>query len=541
MLAMDGVAAKTSTSFLKEHEAKLQKLETVLTEAWWVANTTGKEEDFAKKEKAQNELDSYLTQKKVFTELQKLKASITSDTPNVLKRQIELAYLQAFEKQVPEDLLKKISKLANEAERKFNVYRANVQGKDWADSQVREVLKSSPDSELRKNVWTASKGIGKEVEKVLAELVEVRNEVAKKLGYKNYIELQLFLAEQSVDDVLKLFDDLDKLTEKPFQKAKAEIDAHLANKFKIKPEELMPWHYEDPYFQEAPNVEAHDWDQYYKSNDIVKLTSKFYQGVGLPVDSILSKSDLYERKGKSPHAFCSDMNREGDERVLANIVPKEYWMSTMLHELGHGVYSSVNIPKSLPYILRGESHILTTEGVAMLFQKFSRSGRWLNKMGILKEGWEQVEKAGKTMIQREQLVFSRWCQVMFRFEKGMYENPKQNLGDLWWKLVEKYQGIKKPKGRNEPDYASKIHVVSAPAYYHNYMMGELFASQVLDTVSREVLHTSAYEADFVGKPAIGKFFKERVFAPGRTLNWRDLTKYISGKDLNPEAFAKSFQ
>ena len=53
------------------------------------------------------------------------------------------------------------------------------------------------------------------------------------------------------------------------------------------------------------------------------------------------------------------------------------------------------------------------------------------------------------------LVFSRYCQVMFRFEKSMYENPDQDLNKLWWDLVEKYQEIKRPEGRNEPDFASK--------------------------------------------------------------------------------------
>ena len=60
---------------------------------------------------------------------------------------------------------------------------------------------------------------------------------------------------------------------------------------------------------------------------------------------MIARSDLYEKPGKSPHAFCTDIDREGDVRVLANIVPNEYWMGTMLHELGHSVYSSKNIPR----------------------------------------------------------------------------------------------------------------------------------------------------------------------------------------------------
>ena len=59
---------------------------------------------------------------------------------------------------------------------------------------------------------------------------------------------------------------------------------------------------------------------------------------------MIARSDLYEKPGKSPHAFCTDIDREGDVRVLANIVPNEYWMGTMLHELGHSVYSQQEHP-----------------------------------------------------------------------------------------------------------------------------------------------------------------------------------------------------
>ena len=81
------------------------------------------------------------------------------------------------------------------------------------------------------------------------------------------------------------------------------------------------------------------------------------------------------------------------------------------------------------------------------------------------------------------LIFSRWCQVMLRFEKALYEDPSRDLNVLWWDLVENYQGLKRPDGRHAPDYASKIHIVSTPAYYHNYMMGELFAAQLAAVAS----------------------------------------------------------
>jgi len=279
----------------------------------------------------------------------------------------------------------------------------------------------------------------------------------------------------------------------------------------------------------------------YAGVDILKLCKDYYAGIGLPIDDVIARSDLYEKPGKSPHAFCTDIDREGDVRVLANVVPNEYWMNTMLHELGHAVYSSKNIPRAMPYVLRAEAHILTTEGVAMMFERPARSADWLQKMGVSVADPKGFNETGERMLRNQLLIFSRWCQVMLRFEKELYANPNQDLNALWWDLVEKYQMMKRPEGRNAPDYASKIHIVVAPAYYHNYMMGQLFASQVHSTIARKVLKADPGTALYVGNTSVGEYMKKRVFAPGKTMPWNALTKFATGEELNAKAFAADFQ
>jgi peptidyl-dipeptidase A len=232
------------------------------------------------------------------------------------------------------------------------------------------------------------------VEADLAELIQLRNQHAASLGYKSYHQMSLTLNEQDGSELDDLFDELDDLTRKPFQRAKAEIDARLAKKYGIPVAELMPWHYHDPFFQEAPAIFEANLDAPYQKADIIQLCSNFYKGIGLPIDDVIARSDLYEKKGKSPHAFCTDIDREGDVRVLANIVPNEYWMATMLHELGHAVYTSKNIPATVPYVLRDAAHILTTEGVAMQFERFSKSRAWLEKMGVKVENGNAFDECG---------------------------------------------------------------------------------------------------------------------------------------------------
>jgi len=536
-------ADQRARAFIAKYDEQIRPLEIAVSRAWWQANTSGKDEDFAAKEEAQNRLDAALSNADKFAELKAIRDSKPSDP--ISARAVDVMYLKYLDKQVPPELLRKISAKSNAIEKAFNVYRAKVGEHELTDSQVRKVLSESKDSGERKAVWEASKGVGPVVIADLKELVRLRNDVATRLGFKNFHVLQMHLNEQRQEDVLGLFDELDELTREPFQAVKKEIDAKLAADYSIPVDELRPWHYHDPFFQEAPSIFGTNLDKVFEElpkEEIPALCAKFYAGIGLPVFDVLSRSDLYERAGKSPHAFCTDIDRQGDVRVLANIVANEYWMNTMLHELGHAVYSSKNIPRSLPWVLRSDAHILATEGVAMMFERFSKSGDWLVAMGVTVPDVKAYDEAGYRNRRDQLIIFSRWVQVMLRFEKAMYENPDQDLNRLWWDLVEKYQGVRRPEGRDAPDFASKIHVVSAPVYYHNYLLGQLFASQVHRTIAREVLKQPKDwpQAYYVKNPAVGTFMRERVFAPGLTLNWNDLTRHATGEPLGPQAFAEEF-
>src|SRR5262249_20705495 len=156
----------------------------------------------------------------------------------------------------------------------------------------------------------------------LLKLVKLRNEAARKLGFKNFHALQLFLNEQDGDEVMRLFDRLDGLTKEPFKKAKAKFDERLAKDCGVKVEELMPWHSHARLFQEAPAVYETVLDAVSAKQDLIDLCRKFYRGIDLPIDLVIERTgDFAPRKGKNPHAFCTDITRDGtDVRVLANVV-----------------------------------------------------------------------------------------------------------------------------------------------------------------------------------------------------------------------------
>ncbi|NQU17476.1 MAG: M2 family metallopeptidase, partial [Candidatus Saganbacteria bacterium] len=290
-----------------------------------------------------------------------------------------------------------------------------------------------------------------------------------------------------------------------------------------------------------PNIYEVDFDKYYADNDVVALTRDYYAGIGLPIDDIIDGSDLYEKEGKYQHAYCTDIDREGDVRVVANIKDNSYWMSTMLHEYGHGAYFKLN-DRELPWTLRTHAHTLTNEAVAMMFGRLAYSPAWLQDVvGISAGERETIEESSRMHMRSDELIISRWIQVMYRFEKSMYENSEQDLNKLWWDLVEEYQLLKRPEGRDKADWASKIHILMSPAYYHNYMLGDLFTSQLYYHICEDVLEEDdCSDVSFAGREEVGEYLIENVFMPGKRYQWNEMIERATGEKLTAKYFAMQY-
>lgn len=299
---------------------------------------------------------------------------------------------------------------------------------------------------------------------------------------------------------------------------------------------MRPWHAGDLFFQEAPSLGEVDLDALYKGKDPVKLSQVHYESMGMQVKDIVARSDLYEKKGKNPHAFCIDIDRDQDIRVLCNVKPDGAWMDTMHHELGHGVYDQ-GISPDVPFLLHEPAHILTTEGMAMLFGAMTRTPDFLRR--VVGTTDEVACAESLAALKAEKLIFSRWAQVMLRFERGLYCNPEQDLNKLWWDLKARYQNLAPPQDRTGADYAAKLHIVSAPVYYHNYLLGDLFASQVWSAAARKRGVDKPLDTCFFGDPEAGLYLRS-VFTPGNLNSWRDLTRTITGEALNPDYYTRMY-
>src|SRR5690606_5238044 len=99
-----------------------------------------------------------------------------------------------------------------------------------------------------------------------------------------------------------------------------------------------------------------------------------------------------------------------------------------------------------------------------------------------------------------------------------------------FRSVARLQGLTPPSDiETRHDWATKIHLAVAPVYYHNYLLGELYAAQIRGALARRRVAAG---------PDVGEYFRTEVFRPGASVTWAELVARSTGRPLDAEDFAR---
>ncbi|MFH1727157.1 MAG: M2 family metallopeptidase [Pseudomonadota bacterium] len=513
---------------------------------WFKSATEGKEEYSKKYEEAElglrllnNNIENFLALKNYYNNISLIK-------DRAIKRNVEVLYFDHLVNQVPKDLLKKFTALEKKCIKTFNDYSPVLDGKKVTNSDLSKILSESMDSAELENAWKASKIRGKDIEKDYIELIKIRNEIAKSLGYKNYAYLSADILGISIKELDRFYEDIYEATKEQFKYVKEEfIDVNLAKHYGITKSELRPWHYKNPYFQAVPSsvFQGVDLDEYYKdktSEDVIKLVVDFYASIGLDAEPSLERSSLYPAEGKSPHAAAWYLDPRKPSSVLYMNLPKapKYPSAedalTLVHELVHDFdYDASLASDEVPLNMKeGKGQI--AEAFAMLFEKQTVTKSWLKRIGATDEEIAKIQETSKLSDYIDQLVFLRWCSVMYYFERLLYENPNQNINNLWWQLKKKYQLLDKPKGWTNPDALAKYHTVTynkVALEYSEYALGYII-NVSLGTAIANKLGIDIKENDYYGQKKLGPVLNKEFLTDENLFPWKEYVEVKTGSKFS---------
>ncbi len=530
----------------------------VASEAQWAASTDVSPLHDASAETAGKAFAAFTGNPALIAEAKELLKQ-KKELDELTVRELDRVLLNAAEGPMTKPQLVKARIAAETAQASaMNGFQFKLEGKPVTANALDDVLFKSKDLEARRKAWEASKEIGVPLKPGLLKLRELRNDVAKELGYHDYFALQVAKYGMTTEEMLKLCRRSRKELMPLYLQLHTWVKYEMAKKYGQPVPKEIPAHWINNRWSQnwTGFVAAADFDPYFanrKPEWIIHTAEDFYTGLGfqpLP-KTFWEKSDLYPVKAGDPrkknqHASCWHLDLENDIRSLQSIEPNFEWFQTAHHELGHGYYFMSYTNPKVPPLLRDGAAPFFHEGVGELIAFATRQVPYMKETGVLPKDYKSDEM--KVLLNdalEVAIPFMFWaCGTMPEWEAEFYAKgmPEDKLNSEWWRIVSQLQGVKPPTPRDEEwcDAATKTHINDNPAYYYSYGLATVFKFQMHDHIARKILQQDPRSCNYAGRKDVGAFLKG-VLEKGATEDWRKVLKEATGENLSTRAMVEYFK
>ncbi len=524
-------------NILESTEKRFNSVRMNRNQANWQAMTSPDDETMVLSREAELTYRKELGDRELFDDLgERLSDAGVQDV--ILRRWATLMRYEMAPNMYPEEVHENIVEKQKALETKIRAFRPELDGDRSTFAEVTRVMSKNDDIEERKNAWEASRAFGADLVPTIVELTKARNVAARSIGFPDFYRMHMELQEINETKLFSSLSAFADATEDPFRRMKAELDRLLSDKYHIDAINLEPWFLSDPFFEKVPSVFETNVDSLYAERDPMEWAPKYYEGVGLPFDRILKKNTIAQTS-VHPKSEFSDIDNAGDMRILVSPAPSKSSAEEMLRVLGKAAYVA-RIDKRLPQTLRKPAHPSLLEGVGRFFARRATDFEWLLNMFELRGSQIRgLDKALPKELRYQRIIEGRWRLVLVHFERGMYRDPDQNQQNRWWDLVERFQLLRRPKGREEmADWILHPTLFLDPVQSHNFIMAEWHASQFALAMKRQLRLEDPLL--WMDDARIGEWFKEHIFKHGSLWEYNELMSNATGKSSRPDAFGEQY-
>lgn len=551
--------------FLRLYNMVDQRLYTVAMEAAWRASTDVTEEHTGRRIGADSALAAFRGSPYVIETSRRLLDARKDKLSNLEFRQLDKILLNAAEAPgtAPDVVRRRI-----EAEARLGAIldgftfclerRGATCLKPVTPNAIDEVLRASTNLAERRRYWEVSKQSGPALKAGLAELRDLRNQVARQLGYSSYFHLQVADYGMSVAEMLGLMEETVAAVKPLYDRLHRFARLRLAERYRQSVPEKIPAHWLPNRWGQAWGglIESVDLDPLVRRHPpewIPRQAERFFVSLGMaPLpETFWSRSDLYEPapgsgRRKNTHASAWHIDRDQDVRCLMSITPGFRWFETAHHEFGHVYYYLAYSNPGVPHVLREGLNRAFHEAVGELAGMAARRPAYLRAIGLLPAD-RKIDYRQLLLNEAldDAIVFIPFAAgVMTRFEYELYEKelPVSQFNRRWWELVEAYQGIVPPAPRGEEfcDACTKTHIIDDPAQYYDYAIAALLKYQLHRHIARNILKQDLRDANYYGSRAAGEWLAG-ILRIGATREWRNVLREVTGEQVSPAALLEYFE
>lgn len=419
--------------------------------------------------------------------------------------------------------------------------------KEASSVGLRNLLRTADDEAVRKAAYEGLRSIGPFVlEHNFVEIIKLRNQVARALGFIDYYDYKVTNAEGfGKIKLFEILDGLEKGTRPIMESALKELAARHGE------EALKPW---NASYKMAGSIIT-KMDPYFPFSKAVERYVKSYDAMKIDYQKSTMNLDLLDRKNKYSNGFCH-------WPLVAWIKPDGTWqpstanftsladptavgsgltaLQTLMHEAGHAAHmANIKQPCPLNAQERAPTSVAYAENQSMFLDSLVSDAAWRAKYALDANDkpipFEIIEEEIRAIHPFAVFQLRAMLSVSY-FEKALYELPEEevtseNIQKLADKTELEYQGVF--SGR---PLLSIPHLVSdeASCYYHGYTLAEM-----------SVYQTRAFFKDTYGyivdNPQVGPLLTKSYWEPGNSRPFLSLVKDLTGKELTGDAWVAALK
>lgn len=402
--------------------------------------------------------------------------------------------------------------------------------------KMRMMMRTNPDVFLRKACFDALEEMSLDAVQEYVELVGMRNEFARAVGFEDYYAYKLNISEgMTKDEVFTIF-------AKIYERTKYALDNIRALE-STKPGLRKPWNFS---FMMTGSFTLEE-DPYYDFGDALTRWGRSFAALGITFKGGRLQLDLLDRKGKYNNGFChypmivnfnSGKRNPGAANFTCNVVYGQPGAGfegshTLFHEGGHAADRLCS--EQTEACLNTEwppASIAWAETHSQFLDTMYSSIEWRTRYAKDKDGntypFELFERKAR---QLRMLAPTNLNSIMAvsEFERRVYEEPAL--------IAEKVIAIAKEVSQKYSDYSEdSLWILSVPhiydwessAYYHSYGLSEL----ALQQWRKYFYNKYGYIVD---NPNVGREMI-KVWELASLKKLPEFVKLATGQTLSPEAF-----
>jgi len=409
---------------------------------------------------------------------------------------------------------------------------------------LRQLIRTNANEATRKAAYEGVRQIGSFIcDNGWLEIVKLRNQMAKKLGYECFYDYKVTQAEGfNKKTLFAMMDDLESKTQPIMAAAIAALKKEKGE------EAFQPWNLS---FNIAGDVTKKQ-DPYFPFEKAVLRYAECYANMRIQYRGATLNLDLLDREKKYSNGFCHwpvcawECPERGWVPSTANFtslaIPDAVGsgktaLATLMHEAGHAAhFANVSQPSPLFSQERAPTSVAYAENQSMFLDSLVEDADWLAKYALNRAGepipFELIEEQVRST--HPYAVFGlRNMLVVPYFEKALYELPEEQLTkEHVLKLADEVEA-RICGGLQGRPVLSVPHIMSdeASCYYHGYVLAEMSVHQTRG----HFLEKYGYLTD---NAHIGPELTEHYWRCGNSECFLDLVRNLTGKPLTSDSWVK---